>query len=136
MADQVCERKTLNHVLAEILEQVMQGWKREEYGQRSQRQQFGLLWLGAFTFTYPLFMVHSGEKVSKWFSSIQEVIFIYIISIFPCSVIALMPAWLLMSKQKGQTKVRLYLMGFFLPYVVIMLLLPVMEIMKKLGGAP
>ena len=62
------EPETLTQVLAGILKQVAQGWSSKEHNQRSQRQQFGLLWLGALVFTWPLFMLHFGRILRTQFS--------------------------------------------------------------------
>ena len=128
------ERETLNQVLAGILKQVAQGWSSEEYNQRSKCQQFGLLWFGALVFTWPLFMLHFGRILRTQFSgSGYEELGLFLAGFVTSAALATLPAWLAMSERKGQTKVRLFLTGFLLPYVVVGLLLPLLQ---TKGGAP
>ena len=134
MANHGGERETLNQVLAGILKQVAQGWSSEEHNQRSQRQQFGLLWLGALVFTWPLFILHFGRILRTQFSgSGYEELGLFLAGFVPSAALATLPAWLAMSERKGQTKVRLFLTGFLLPYIVVGLLLPLLQ---TKGGAP
>ena len=117
-----------------MLKQVAQGWSSEEYDQRPQRQQFGLLWLGAFTFTYPLFILHFGRTLRTQFSgSGYEEILLLLAGLVPSGLLAAIPAWLATTERKGQTKVRLFLTGFLLPYIVVGLLLPLLQ---TSGGTP
>ena len=134
MGDQGGKWETLNQVLAGMLKQIAQGWNSEEYNQRPQRHQFGLLWLGAFAFTWPLFMLHFGRILRTQFSgSGYEEMGLFFAGFATSAVLAMFPAWLAMTKRKGQTKVRLFLTGFLLPYVVVGLLLPLVQ---TSGGAP
>lgn len=134
MTHQGGERETLNHVLAGLLKQVAQGWSSEEYNERPQWQQFGLLWLGALTFTWPLFMLHFGRILGTRFSGTGfEELGLFIAGLVTSAGLATLPAWLAMTARKGQTKVRLFLTGFLLPYVVVGLLLPFLQ---TNGGAP
>ena len=126
--------KGLNEALARIVDQIAGAWTNEEYNDRPQWQQFGLLWLGALTFTGPLFTLHFGQVVTKQFSgSGTEEVWLFLSGIVICAAAAALPAWLAMTKRKGQTKVRLFLTGFLLPYIVVGLLLPFLQ---TSGGGP
>ena len=124
----------LNQALAKILNQITEGWTSDEYNERTQCQQFGLLWLGALTFTWPLFVLHFERVLRRQFSGTgYEEIGLIIAGTLMSAVLATFPAWLALTKRKGQTKVRLFLTGFILPYVVVGLLLPFLQ---TTGGAP
>ena len=134
MADGGREPETLSQVLAKLLNQIVEGWTSDEYNKRPQLQQFGLLWLGALAFTWPLFMLHFGQVLKRQFSgSGAEEAGLFISGLVISAVAATFPAWLAMTKRKGHTKVRLFLTGFLLPYVVVGLLLPFLQ---TSGGGP
>ena len=124
----------LSEALAKILNQITEGWTSEEHNQRSPCQQFGLLWLGALAFTWPLFTLHFGQVLTRQFSgSANEEVWLFISGLGISALAAAFPAWLAMTKRKGQTRVRLFLTGFLLPYVVVGLLLPFLQ---TSGGGP
>ena len=129
MANDENAPKTVNEAVARILNLIVEGWTRDEkYGQRSPWQQFGLLWLGAMAFTWPLFTLHFGQVLKRQFSgSIDDKLWLSIAGLGISAVASAFPAWLAMTKRKGQTKVRLFLTGFLLPYVVVGLLLPLLQ---------
>ena len=126
--------KTVGEAVARILNLIAEAWTSEEYNQRPQWQQFGLLWLGALAFTGPLFILHFGQILRTQFSgSGYEEAGLFVAGLGTSAAFATLPAWLAMSKRKGQTKVRLFLTGFLLPYIVVGLLLPFLQ---TSGGAP
>lgn len=86
------------------------------------------MWLGALAFTWPLFTLHFGQVLKRQFSgSGTEEFLLFITGLGISAIAAAFPAWLAMTKRKGQTKVRLFLTGFLLPYVVVGLLLPFLQ---------
>ena len=124
----------LSDALARIVNQVTDSWTSEEDNQWGWWQQFGLLWLGAMTFTWPLFMLHFEQVLERQFSGTgYEVIGLIVAGTATSGIVALLPAWLATTKRKGQPKVRLFLTGFLLPYVVVGLLLPLLQ---TSGGTP
>ena len=126
--------KTIQEAVAKILNLITDAWTSDEYNDRPQKQQFGLLWLGALAFTWPLFTLHFGQVLKRQFSgSGAEEFLLFITGLGVSAIFAAIPAWLAMTKRKGQTKVRLFLTGFLLPYVVVGLLLPFLQ---TGGGGP
>ena len=116
MANGGDQPNTLSQALAKILNQITEGWTSDEHNERTPCQQFGLLWLGALTFTWPLFMLHFERVLRRQFSGTgYEEIGLIIAGTLMSAVLATFPAWLALTKRKGQTKVRLFLTGFLLP---------------------
>ena len=125
---------TLSEALARIVNQVTESWTSHEDNQWTPRQQFGFLWLGAMTFTWPLFMLHFERVLERQFAGTgYEEIGLFAAGTAMSAGLATLPAWLAMSTRKGQPKVRLFLSGFLLPYVVVGLLLP---LLRTSGGTP
>ena len=86
------------------------------------------------TFTWPLFMLHFERVLERQFAGTgYEEIGLFAAGTAMSAGLATLPAWLAMSTRKGQPKVRLFLSGFLLPYVVVGLLLP---LLRTSGGTP
>ena len=69
----------------------------------------------------------------RWERKRHEEILLLLAGAVPSAVLAVIPAWLATTERKGQTKVRLFLTGFLLPYIVVGLLLPFLQ---TSGGGP
>ena len=128
MTAKECDCQSLNQVLGGLVKKLTANWAEETDKKRTTAEQFGLLWLGAFVFAYPLFILHFHESLRAGFTGHKyEEIALVTAGIVSSAVIAVLPSWLAMTENKGQTKVRLFLTGFLLPYVVVALLLPLMQ---------
>lgn len=130
MQEKECNCRSLSQVLGGLVEKLTDDRAQGIDKEWTRVQQFGLLWLGAFVFAYPLFMLHFGESLrAAGIAGIgYEDIALFTLGIVPSAVLATLPAWLAMTERKRQTKVRLFLTGFLLPYVVTALLLPLMQV--------
>ena len=92
--------------------------------ERSPLRQFGLFWLGAMVFLYPLFLAKILWNFNKLYSGgWLELTLLSFIGLVPCAVLAGFIGWLLTTgKKTKRSRVRLFLTGLLLPYLVAFLL--------------
>ena len=122
------DHETLSQVVASLLKDFAQVWRNSESEARSKLARFSLLWLGAMTFLYPLFIVHFAKDINRYYGGgALEMVLLSVAGTVPCAVGASFVGWLSVTERTGQSKVRLFLTGFLLPYLVIVLLVPMMQ---------
>lgn len=63
MQEKECNCRSLSQVLGGLVEKLTDDRAQGIDKEWTRVQQFGLLWLGAFVFAYPLFMLHFGESL-------------------------------------------------------------------------
>ena len=97
--------------------------------ERSPFRQFCLFWLGAMVFLYPLFLAIIAWNINRLFGGgWRELILLLVFGLVPCAVLAVFVGWLLTTGNKTrQSRVRLFLTGFLLPYLVAFLLSRLMQ---------
>ena len=128
MQEKECDCPPLSRVLGRLVNKLTENRTDEGGKEWTRTQQFGFLWLGAFVFAYPLFMMHLSESLRAGFSGIvHEEIVLMIAGAGSSAVFAALPAWLAMTEHGKRTKLRLFLTGFLLPYGIMALLLPLMQ---------
>ena len=120
------EEGALSRAAASLLDDFAQVWRNSESEKRSSSARFGLLWLGAVAFFYPLFLVHLAREINRYYGGGPlEMVILCTAGIVPCAVGALIVGWLTLGEQGGQSKVKLFLTGFLLPFLVVGLLVRV-----------
>lgn len=123
------ENETLGQVVGSLLNDFAQVWRNSEREHRSKLARFFLLWLGAMTFLYPLFLVHFATDAIRYYGGgTLEFVLLSVAGIVPCAIGASFVGWLSVTDRTGQSKVRLFLTGFLLPYLVVVLLVPIMQV--------
>ena len=125
--------ETLSQVLGGLLKDMLRTWKTTEGQGMTLWRRIAVVWMGAFAFSYPMFIVHFQNLVRDDQFEDAEMWFILAVGFAPCALFSGLPAWLVATEGEGQTKVRLFMSGFLLPYAVFVLLVPLMRVN---GGGP
>ena len=125
--------QTLGQALAVLVTEITAPWRNSDEENRSDIQRFALLWLGAMTFLIPLYIVRVAMIIADIYTvGLVHLAFLILAGVVLCGAASVFVGWLALSRRKGQSKVRLFLTGFLLPYVVVVLLLPVLELEEVL----
>ena len=121
--------QSLSQALAGLVTEMTAPWRNSDEENRSDIQRFALLWIGAMTFLVPLYIVRVAMIIADIYTvGPMHLAYLVLAGVVLCAVASVFVGWLALSKRKGQSKVRLYLTGFLLPYVVVVLLMPVLEL--------
>ena len=125
--------QSLGQALAVLVTELTAPWRNSDEENRSDLQRFSLLWLGAMTFLLPLYIVRVAKIITEIYTvGLLHMALLILVGVILCAAASAFVGWLALSRRQGQSKVRLYLTGFLLPYVVIVLLIPVLELEEVL----
>ena len=118
--------ETFSVVVGRVLGEAFDNLKQSRGAGVTGAPRYVLVWLGAFTFLYPMFIVHFVFAIEENYRP-MELVGLFFLATIPSGLLAGLPCWLLASDSEGHSKVRLYLSGFLLPYAVVALIVPLLQ---------